>query len=46
LFGFICVSKAHQDKIVALVLGTNISYLFFRMDNDQRNLFELLINCQ
>lgn len=40
LFGLICVSEAHQDKNVALVLGPNICYLLVCMDNDQRNPFE------
>jgi hypothetical protein len=35
LFGPIHVYEAHQDRTVALVLGSNIFYLFFHMDNDK-----------
>jgi hypothetical protein len=46
VFGLIRVSKAHQNKIVALVSKFNISNLLFHMDNDQANPFELLIVCK
>ncbi len=46
LFGLKRVFEAHQDKIVTLVLRTNMFYFLFHMDNDQRNPFQLFINNQ
>jgi hypothetical protein len=42
--GFVWVSIAHHDNTIALVLGANMSFHFFHIDNGKINVFDICMD--